>query len=264
MSAKTCLHCGKTLVFIRVGAGGDFCSREHRNQYQLRRGMDCLAEANKVATLARRRETPKALFGEAAGGSSAAEPRRFAEAAPFGLLAGLRPGLRRSRKAVQAALLASSEAFHALAPKVASRDARREFAMKFTARGPAATSRGVRAGWKPSGLAGKAVRGLRGVEVSAAPGNALRVSSSAGFRLKALVPRRPAFRVREDSAGIAALGARAASPPFAIRQERPGSPPDARFAFIDMGFSTGPDAPARLAWLQAGRTPVAAPELREL
>jgi hypothetical protein len=264
MPAKTCLHCGKPLVFIRVGAGGDYCSREHRNQYQLRRGMDCLAEANKVATLARRRETPKALFGEAASGSSGAEPRSFSEAAPFALLAGLRPGLRQSRKAGRAALLASSEALHALAPKAASRDARREFAVKFPARRPAAPSRVARAGWKRSGLAEKAVRGLRGVAVSAAPGNALRVSSSAGFRLKASAPRRPVFRVREDSAGITALGARAASLPFAIRQERPGAPPDARFAFIDMGFSTGPDAPARLAWLQAGRTPVAILERREL
>jgi hypothetical protein len=44
-----------------VGAGGDFCSREHRNQYGLRLGMDRLQEANKVATLMRRRENLKTV-----------------------------------------------------------------------------------------------------------------------------------------------------------------------------------------------------------
>jgi hypothetical protein len=50
---------------MRVNAGGDFCSREHRNQYRLRRSMECLTEANKVATLARRRENPKPLASAA-------------------------------------------------------------------------------------------------------------------------------------------------------------------------------------------------------
>jgi hypothetical protein len=104
---------------------------------------------------------------------------------------------------------------------------------------------------------------LHGIAVSAAPGNALRVSSSAGFRLKAPHPPRLALAARKDLAGMAAIGARAASLPFAVRQERPGAPPDARFAFIDMGFSTAQDAPARLAWLQAGRNPVAGREQRE-
>ena len=66
MNAKNCMLCGRPLGRIRVGAGGDFCSREHRNQYRLRRSMDCLTEANKVSTLARRRENPKALFADAA------------------------------------------------------------------------------------------------------------------------------------------------------------------------------------------------------
>jgi hypothetical protein len=264
MPAKTCLHCGKTLVFIRVGAGGDFCSREHRNQYQLRRGMDCLAEANKVATLARRRETPKALFGEADAGSSGAVPRSFADAPAFGLLAGLRPGLRRPGASVRAHLLPRAEAVHGLVPDAAPRGERREFAVKFAAPVPAAAFRRARTGWKPSGLAGKAARGLHGIAVSAAPGNALRVSSSAGFHLKAPDPRKLVLAARKDRAGMAAIGARAASLPFAVRQDRPGAAPDARFAFIDMGFSTAQDAPARLAWLQVGRAPVAVPEQREL
>src|SRR5690242_6352278 len=61
MSARTCLLCGKPLMRIWVGAGEDFCSREHRNQYRLRAGMDRLQEANKVATLMRRRESPKPI-----------------------------------------------------------------------------------------------------------------------------------------------------------------------------------------------------------
>jgi hypothetical protein len=45
MSARTCLLCGKPLSRIWVGAG-DFCSREHGNQYRLKRGMDRLTETN--------------------------------------------------------------------------------------------------------------------------------------------------------------------------------------------------------------------------
>jgi len=58
---RTCLLCDKPLSRIWLGAGEDFCSREHRNQYRLRRGMDRLLEANKVANLMRRRENPKPL-----------------------------------------------------------------------------------------------------------------------------------------------------------------------------------------------------------
>ena len=61
MNPRTCLLCGKPLSRIWVGAGEDFCSREHRNQYRLRRGMDRLLEANKVANLIRRRELPKSM-----------------------------------------------------------------------------------------------------------------------------------------------------------------------------------------------------------
>lgn len=61
MSARTCQLCGKPLSRIWVGADGDFCSREHRNQYRLRLGMDRLLEANKVASLMRRRENPRPI-----------------------------------------------------------------------------------------------------------------------------------------------------------------------------------------------------------
>jgi len=61
MSAKNCQLCGKPLGRMRVGSDGDFCSREHRNQFRLRKGMDRLQEANKVASLMRRRENPKQM-----------------------------------------------------------------------------------------------------------------------------------------------------------------------------------------------------------
>lgn len=59
MNGRTCQLCGKPLSRIWAGGGGDFCSREHRNQYRLRCGMDTLLEANKHASLMRRRDTPR-------------------------------------------------------------------------------------------------------------------------------------------------------------------------------------------------------------
>src|SRR5438309_7416171 len=61
MAAKTCLLCGKALSRIWTGTGEDFCSREHRNQYRLRQGMDRLVEASKVASVLRRRENPRQI-----------------------------------------------------------------------------------------------------------------------------------------------------------------------------------------------------------
>jgi hypothetical protein len=264
MSARTCLLCGKTLVRIRVGAGGDFCSREHRNQYQLRRGMDCLAEANKVATLARRRETPKALFGDASMGSASADRRAFLDPAPFALLAGLNPGLKQTRKDGRAALLPHAVTLAEPLRGVAPPDARREFGIRFALPALTLVPRRPAAAWKPSPLGGRRARGLRAVPVSAVPGNALRVSSSAGFRLKA--PAQPTlnYAARPDRAGIAGLSARAGSRPFALRQDPPAAPANARLAFIDMGFSSAPDAPARLDWLGPDRATYIGQGRREL
>src|SRR5215813_1763046 len=78
--SKNCLLCGKPLSRIRVGGGEDFCSREHRNQYRLRQGMDRLTEANKMASLMRRREQPKPINPAPAMGLTAAhtaEPPRL-------------------------------------------------------------------------------------------------------------------------------------------------------------------------------------------
>ncbi|HMC57811.1 MAG TPA: hypothetical protein VKJ01_01345 [Candidatus Solibacter sp.] len=59
MNARTCQLCSKPLSRLR--ADGDFCSKEHRNQYRLRAGMNRLQEANKVSSLMRRRENPRQI-----------------------------------------------------------------------------------------------------------------------------------------------------------------------------------------------------------
>ena len=61
MNGRVCQFCEKPLSRFSIGSGGDFCSREHRNQFRLRLGMDRLQEANKVASLMRRRENAKVI-----------------------------------------------------------------------------------------------------------------------------------------------------------------------------------------------------------
>src|ERR1035441_5479630 len=61
MNGRTCQLCGKALSRFSVGSGGDFCSREHRTQSRLRLGSSDLREANKVASLRRRRENAKTI-----------------------------------------------------------------------------------------------------------------------------------------------------------------------------------------------------------
>lgn len=77
MNGRTCQLCGKPLSRIRVGAGGDFCSREHRNQYRLRCGMDRLLEANQMSSLMRRSEHLKPLPGHGLQNAGNALPRPF-------------------------------------------------------------------------------------------------------------------------------------------------------------------------------------------
>src|ERR1017187_10362868 len=79
MNARSCQLCGKPLSRLRVGGDGDFCSREHRNQHRLRRGMDRLEEANKVTSLMRRRENPRQISASQLMCNSAQERRGFFE-----------------------------------------------------------------------------------------------------------------------------------------------------------------------------------------
>jgi hypothetical protein len=83
MSAKSCQLCGKALGRMRVGGDGDFCSREHRNQFRLRKGMDRLQEANKVASLMRRRENPRQMLAAQLISTPVMERRGALKSAPF-------------------------------------------------------------------------------------------------------------------------------------------------------------------------------------
>jgi hypothetical protein len=83
MNARCCQLCGKPLSRLRVGGDGDFCSREHRNQHRLRRGMDRLEEANKVTSLMRRRENPRHISAARLMCNSALEHRAFLEPKPL-------------------------------------------------------------------------------------------------------------------------------------------------------------------------------------
>ena len=75
MSVRTCLLCGKPLSRIWSGSSEEFCSREHRNQYRLRQGMDRLLESTRVSNVMRRRELPMSLAQPVGpAGSDAARP----------------------------------------------------------------------------------------------------------------------------------------------------------------------------------------------
>ena len=79
MSARSCQLCGKPLSRFSSGSGGDFCSRDHRNQFRLRQGMGRLQEANQVATVMRRREQLRPLPNASTPNSSNIEKRGFFE-----------------------------------------------------------------------------------------------------------------------------------------------------------------------------------------
>ena len=123
MSTRTCQLCGKPLSRIWVGAGGDFCSREHRNQYRLRLGMDRLQEANKVATLMRRRENPKPIQPGYVQSAFSPIPRGFLknETWPRELLTGR--AVRRMQPDATARVTAIVGDFILPQPRAASTDA---------------------------------------------------------------------------------------------------------------------------------------------
>src|ERR1051326_2877496 len=83
VSARACQLCGKPLSRIRVGTEGEFCSREHRNQFRLRQGMDRLMEANNVANLMRRRERPKSIMPNGLDSRAAVERRAYDQGPPM-------------------------------------------------------------------------------------------------------------------------------------------------------------------------------------
>ena len=83
MAVKTCRLCGRPLSRIRVGGDEEFCSREHRNQFRLRSSMGRLLEANKVASVMRRRETLRQIPVSQLLRSAGTETRPGMTIAPF-------------------------------------------------------------------------------------------------------------------------------------------------------------------------------------
>src|SRR5579871_1647905 len=81
MSAKTCQLCGKPLG--RRNSDGEFCSREHRTQFRLRRGMDRLEEANKVANIMRRRENLRPIPASELSAPGASDSKAWTSPLPF-------------------------------------------------------------------------------------------------------------------------------------------------------------------------------------
>lgn len=246
MAARTCLHCGKALVFMRMGAGGDFCSREHRNQYQLQRGMGRLAEANKVATLARRRETPKALFSEPAG-SPAGAGRMHQEPAAFPNRAGT--VVWPLRKLEHELSLPENGVLGESAAQAAMGGVRREFGSRVFSPGKPVYG-GARTPLQTiSGLDASPAGWLRGPKVEAAAGNALRISSSVGFQAKRRGAKIGLSGRRTGGLKPAAMEALTRPRAFSLSPNPRPAPADARLAFLDYGFA--PDSQASPGWANA-------------
>lgn len=186
MNARTCLLCGKALSRIWVGAGEDFCSREHRNQYRLRKGMDRLHEANKVATLMRRREQPKPITATLQQGNS---DTRLPDASLVRFHAtDASPALPSSKWSPPARVPGARGAMRTRSsPPEEPRQ--REYGILrglFGQKAPRVTlSKGVRKIDPPGANYLERIRRPQTIRVSGRHGNALRVSTSSGFRLPA-------------------------------------------------------------------------------
>jgi hypothetical protein len=184
--------------------------------------MDCLTEANKVSTLARRRENPKALFADAAPGMAQAAPRGFLEAPSVMLSATRRPAAP-ERQALRnpAGRLPKAGLAQLRRSSAGSSGGPRAFGMQIPAAGRLA---GAGRTAKPAAVCQTTLAGrdrkLRKITPAASMGNAFRVSA------------RVAFRQLRAPARVAAT-------------ERAGS----RLAYGEMGFTGSPDAPAPAEWV---------------
>ena len=266
MNAKSCLHCGRSLARIRVGAGGDFCCREHRNEYRLRRSMDCLAEGDRLATLARRRETPKPVFAEPAAGLANAVPRALeAKADDRGPGAKTQMFLPEVSRAPWPGAEAGDRGresepvwpqAHGLrtpagpqpipTPYAASRDF--GFA-PWPAHEPCAPD-GNRPEWRPA----RPMRTPASAGSVAPPpmaGNALRVSASAAIRPGRLEIPRASATTASPKTGLKP-DARLRTLEL-VRREAPA----ARLAYTELAFTAAPDGSARPEWI--GKAPGGSP-----
>jgi hypothetical protein len=190
MSTRTCQLCGKPLSRLWVGGGDDFCSREHRNQYRIKRSMDQLQEANKVSTLMRRREHPKPVAPASHPGILAAR----AAVAPITHPNDLRlpttfPALHRElsvrlpSERSRPMVLRASLAAYAIDGVHREFDAPRLRIQTEMTRFRERTIRNADSGSVHRG------RGPRHLHVAAEAGHPLRVSASAAFRIPAPLTR---------------------------------------------------------------------------
>ncbi|SPF48384.1 conserved hypothetical protein [Candidatus Sulfopaludibacter sp. SbA4] len=185
MNPRTCLLCGKPLSRIWVGAGEDFCSREHRNQYRLRRGMDRLLEANKVASLMRRREQPKPISATLQAGTAAA---RVTDPAPIRLSgSGIKPRYPASKWSPPVRIPAARSWVQGYRTRAENGEPRECGILRGQDSGAARVvlSKGTRQIEPPGATYLEKTRQPRPVRTPGRHGSALRVSASAGFKLPA-------------------------------------------------------------------------------
>ncbi len=240
MSAKSCLLCGAPLGRIRVGAGEDFCSREHRNQYRLKRSMECLSEANKVATLARRRENPKPLFIEAFP-PLPGEPRAHTPLRAFESSAALAPQLKAGERRYS---LQTAGPVRVLSDDVPKQAPAKLAPLPITS--PAKPK--VRHSHPP---VMKPVAGFRAELMAlrpATPGNGLRVSSGTAFRPRLPRASEAASRiVVSGSAGVRSPGSGKDFLPLA--RVRFANEDGKRLGVTELSFTTGSEQAPRMEWV---------------
>lgn len=251
MSTKTCLLCGRPVGRIRPGSGGDFCSREHRTQYGLRKSMDCLTEANKVASLARRRETPKTVFGLPAG--AVAGPRGFMESpritTPGGPVVELRLPLVAFR-------LQPAEEKALAEPIQPATPPKRSFEHKL---GPVTSPLAPGITAPPLEARRQSMRTERTLRLptTAVLGNAFRVSARAAFRPPHIITHIE----REPQAAEVALQAQPVKPVSTrpVQQELVNRPCTVGLPLPAMALPIGPNpAPAFIPWPEAFTLPTSA------
>lgn len=183
MNARTCLLCGKALSRIWVGAGEDFCSREHRNQYRLRRGMDRLQEANKVASLMRRRENPKPIPSVEHSGNSDV---RLADSSQIRFSARRSPLVLPASKWSPPVRIPGARGWLHPCPKPIPDAQPREFGIPRHKAPRLILKDGSRPIHPPGANYLDRIKRPRQLQASARSGQALRVSAGAGFRLPAM------------------------------------------------------------------------------
>ena len=180
---RSCLLCGKPLSRIWVGSGEDFCSREHRNQYRMRRGMDRLLEANKISNVMRRREIPKMLAHPIPfrGGDV-----RMPDSRGIRIVASIREPMRASPLGIATHLLRVDKLMVLSCPPPRGKQREFQILRNWTSRPPLPCRR-LRIALQ---VTGSVEQFSRPAPFAPGPrkGRQLRVSLSAGFRLPA-IPR---------------------------------------------------------------------------